>query len=47
MCGMCGCVFGAHMCFTASVRKSSLRKDIDIIAQTKSVSQVLLIILHG
>lgn len=39
--------FKTPMCFMASVRKSSLRKDIAIIAQTNSVSQVLLIIVHG
>lgn len=39
--------FKTPMCFMVSVRKSRLRKDIAIIAQTKSVSQVLLIIVHG
>lgn len=52
ICGMCVCVFGAHMfqdphASHMSVRKSSLRKDMAIIARSKSVSQVVLIIDHG
>lgn len=51
ICGICVCL--VHTCFrtpmrsTASVRKSSLRKDMAIIARSKSVSQVVLIIDHG
>lgn len=51
ICGICVCL--VHTCFrtpmrsTASVRKSSLRKDMAIIARSKSVSQVVLIIDLG
>lgn len=48
---MCVCLvrtcFGTPACFTASVRKSDLRKAMTIIAHSKSVSQVVLIMDHG
>lgn len=43
VCLVCTC-FGTPICYTVSVRKSGLRKDMAVITGSKSVSQVVLII---